>query len=101
MFMTKTGTAFTSNKVFFALTAGANYDLIFQGLATTDQTAFIDNVELVAPPVKPAFHQAFSFAADFGLAGGAVPEPATWGMMLVGFAMLGIVARRRSVALGA
>ncbi|MEG3122440.1 PEPxxWA-CTERM sorting domain-containing protein [Sphingomonas sp. GB1N7] len=30
-------------------------------------------------------------------AGGAVPEPATWGMMILGFGMIGAAARKRSV----
>ncbi|KQS04966.1 hypothetical protein ASG11_12480 [Sphingomonas sp. Leaf357] len=29
--------------------------------------------------------------------GGAVPEPATWGMMILGFGMIGAAARKRSV----
>jgi hypothetical protein len=38
------------------LTAGANYSLTFQGLATSDDTAFIDNVQLsdTLPPVAPS-----------------------------------------------
>jgi hypothetical protein len=39
-----------------------------------------------------------SIFLDFG---GAVPEPATWGMMLVGFGALGAAARRRSRAITA
>jgi hypothetical protein len=35
------------------------------------------------------------------LAAGAVPEPATWAMMLLGFAGIGFVVRRRTKALGA
>ena len=41
-----------------------------------------------------------SFASDIRSGGGAggVPEPATWAMMLVGFAGIGLVARRRRPA---
>ena len=42
---------------------------------------------------------------DFGIDDvsltGTVPEPATWGLMLAGFAMVGVAARRRKVALAA
>ena len=31
----------------------------------------------------------------------AVPEPATWAMMILGFGLMGTVARRRRVALAA
>ena len=38
----------------------------------------------------------FNTAQVFGLAGlAAVPEPATWAMMLVGFGFAGAAARRR------
>ena len=33
-----------------------------------------------------------------GLANGAVPEPATWGMMIAGFAIVGSAMRRRKLA---
>jgi hypothetical protein len=49
---------------------GANNTITFQGLATTDETAFIDNVS-------------------------ATPLPATWTMMLIGLAGLGFVSYRR------
>lgn len=39
----------------------------------------------------------FSGTATFSAA--AVPEPATWGMMVVGFGLMGAVMRRRSVKL--
>ena len=54
------------------LTSGTQYTLTFQGLATTDQTAFIDGVQL-----------------------SAVPEPAAWAMMLAGFFGLGALLRGR------
>ena len=40
-------------------------------------------------------------SGDGTLSVAAVPEPATWGLMLVGFAMTGVAARRRSVAIAA
>lgn len=36
------------------------------------------------------------FSYTTGAATGAVPEPATWAMMLAGFGMVGLAARRRS-----
>jgi len=30
-----------------------------------------------------------------------VPEPATWGLMIVGFGMIGVVARRRKAVVTA
>ena len=38
-------------------------------------------------------------AVDTGPVGGAVPEPATWGMMIMGFGLAGAVVRRRRAAL--
>jgi hypothetical protein len=38
---------------------------------------------------------ALSHLAFFGGAGGAVPEPATWAMMIIGFGAAGSVLRRR------
>ncbi|MBN8807449.1 MAG: FxDxF family PEP-CTERM protein [Sphingomonas sp.] len=72
---TTTGQAFTnigSNP--FVVTTSGNHTLTFQGLsAGPDNTAFIDNVSLAA-----------------------VPEPATWAMMMLGFGMVGYGLRRRS-----
>ena len=34
--------------------------------------------------------------ADFVRVITAVPEPSTWGMLMIGFAMVGVAARRRS-----
>jgi len=36
-----------------------------------------------------------SFTGDTLLAGGGVPEPANWGLIIIGFAMVGVAARRR------
>lgn len=56
----------------FATVAGDSYTLNFTGSATDDRTAFIDNVSLAV-----------------------VPEPATWGLMIAGFGLVGFAARRR------
>ena len=40
-------------------------------------------------------------ADNFNTVGAAIPEPATWGLMLVGFGGMGALIRRRRVALAA
>ena len=62
---------------------GQNYTLRFTGLVTIVSTEFIDNVALnVTPSV-------------------AVPEPASWAMLIAGFGLVGAAARRRRTALTA
>lgn len=56
----------------FSVTLLASNTLVFQGLATTDSTVFLDQVNL-----------------------SAVPEPSTWAMMLLGFVGMGFMAYRR------
>jgi len=64
----------------FHLTGGQSYTVRFQGAATGgDDTAFIDQV---------AFSQ-------------AVPEPAAWALMIVGFGSAGAMLRRRRAAIAA
>ena len=65
-FTARSGTPFT-------VIAGDRYTLNFTGLSTDDRTSFIDNVSL-----------------------GAVPEPTTWAMLLAGFGLVGVAARRRA-----
>lgn len=73
-FSTVSGQAFGSYMInLTGLTAGAHV-LTFAGQIAADETSFIDQVSITA-----------------------VPEPATWGMLLVGFAMVGMAARRRKV----
>jgi hypothetical protein len=67
----------------FALINGQNYTLRFTGLATSDSTAFIDSVALNVTPSA------------------AVPEPASWAMLIAGFGLVGAAARRRRTALTA
>ena len=52
--------------------SNGSYALVFQGLSTRDETAFIDRVSAVA-----------------------VPEPATWALMILGFGAAGAALRRR------
>jgi hypothetical protein len=53
------------------------FDRVRFSMSTTSSSANIDNINVTATA-------------------GAVPEPATWAMMLVGFGALGMVMRRRS-----
>ena len=59
----------------FVLAAGTAYTLTFSGLTTGDNTAFIDNIAIAA-----------------------VPELSTWGMMILGFGVVGAGMRRRRSA---
>ena len=61
----------------FNLVMGQLYTLSFHGLTSTDETAYIDDVRLAV----------------------AVPEPATWAMMLLGFGAIGFNMRRRKPVL--
>lgn len=55
------------------LTAGQNYTVAFQGLVgTSDESAFIDRVSVLG-----------------------VPEPSQWALMIGGFGLVGLGARRR------
>jgi hypothetical protein len=79
-FSTVSGEAFTAeNLVAHGLTSGQAYTLTFQGLADSDETAFIDKVS----------------------ATGAVPEPAAWALMILGFGGVGAALRSKRRALAA
>lgn len=63
------------NSASFTLVSGTGYTLAFNGLATNDSTAFIDDVSLGVT---------------------AVPEPVTWALLMIGFGLVGAAARRRN-----
>ena len=44
------------------------------------------------------YNEAATISAKFELMGNAVPEPATWAMMITGFGMAGVALRRRRYA---
>jgi hypothetical protein len=69
-FNTTSGENFTTKS--FDVSLLDSNTLIFEGLANSDSTAFIDNV-----------------------VAGNVPEPSTWAMMILGFAAVGFMAYRR------
>ena len=62
----------------FGVIAGQSYTVAFNGIANGDTTSFIDGVALTA-----------------------VPEPASWALMLAGFGLIGVAARRRSATIAA
>ncbi len=76
-FATTSGQAFAHETGAAIVRAGEIYSLTFRGLSPADETAFIDGVSVAT-----------------------VPEPATWALMIGGFAMIG-AARRRSRAVTA
>ena len=73
-FSTTDGQAFGNhNFTVTGLTAGQNYTITFQGLVgNSDESAFIDRVSVLG-----------------------VPEPSQWALMIGGFGLIGMGARRR------
>ncbi len=59
----------------FGVVAGQSYTIAFNGLANGDTTSFIDGVALTA-----------------------VPDAPTWALLVAGFGLVGVAARRRSLA---
>lgn len=74
------------NGVQATVTSDINYYASTAFLATLQ----VGKIEVIFDSSLPA-HQAFAFAAT-------VPEPATWGMLIVGFGLLGATMRRRRAA---
>ena len=85
------------------------YNVLFGGVSlfsATDSAAFnYTNFSTTATAVGASTELAFNFQHNpsyFGLdnvsvtaVNGAVPEPATWAMMLMGFGAMGVLLRRR------
>jgi len=59
-----------------------------QQAAGTGQAAWLLNGN------SPGFNSGHSYTAAFNVYGGAVPEPASWALMIAGFGMVGVAARR-------
>ena len=57
---------------------------------TSEDLSFLAGGSPAVPP--------FALLADVSLTGGAVPEPASWAMMLIGLGAIGVAARRRGRA---
>lgn len=107
-----------------SLNLGATYDVTFSVAADDDAFLFIGgqlftgvggvHAKTSAPTVTKRFGPG-SYAFDLFFADrhttdssldisgtiAPVPEPATWGMMVVGFGLVGVTARRRSGAIAA
>ena len=79
-FSTASGQDFTARSLTAAVTGGNSYNLIFHGLSQSDNTAFLDDVSASVTP------------------SGAVPEPATWAMLIMGFGLVGASLRCRETA---
>ena len=79
-FSTASGQDFTARGLTAQVTGGQSYHLIFHGLSQADNTVFLDNVSASVTP------------------SGAVPEPATWAMLIAGFGLVGASLRRRETA---
>jgi hypothetical protein len=74
--------------------------LLYQGYGITLSTTGITTADLVgfgstSAAFKPDGRSDFVLRLDFGVSPPAVPEPATWAMMIVGFGLLGGAMRRR------
>lgn len=89
-FTTTSGQAFARLAGTGTVTAGQIYSVSFRGLSSTDETAFIDGVSLSWTAAT-----ATADSVDVSATVDAVPEPATWAMMLLGFGMVGGASRRR------
>ncbi len=92
---------FRTNNVFYA--SAPNFDLFGLGWTTGSTTGnlFYSDTEFVLAQFDPALPQGRRY---FGQSTGdvtvaAVPEPASWALLLVGFVAVGAAARRRSHAL--
>ena len=70
------------------LSAGQSYsfDLLFDDRITDSTEGFL----------KTQFYDTHT-GGSFSTAAGAVPEPSTWAMMLIGFGGLGLVVARRGL----
>jgi hypothetical protein len=96
-------TAFDANGNVIGTVSNTQTGIEFLGLVTSDHSATIKGLQFHLVGDEPA-----GFAVDnirFGVGdqvitpgGGAVPEPATWAMMLLGFLGLGAALRRRKQA---
>ena len=86
-FATTSGQAFTQIRQGIAGLDVGDHVLTFRGLSTSDDTAFLDDIALTAGSVHG--HGAL-ITLD-----GAVPEPASWALMLSGFGLVGSALRGR------
>jgi hypothetical protein len=89
-FSTVDSQAFTQIRQGIAGLDVGDHLLTFRGLSTSDNTAFLDDISLTGRLGRPGDGIAL-----------AVPEPASWALMLGGFGMVGAAMRsRRKSAVG-
>lgn len=62
-------------------------------------TLTIENASNIGGALPSIFNGSTLGEFSFNIAGAAVPEPATWAMMLVGFGFVGAASRRRNAAI--
>ena len=67
----------------------------------TWENAMGDHFSSLIADTCPRQNDACAFSRDVFKVGGAVPEPATWALMLAGFGLVGSAIRRKRVALAA
>lgn len=80
------------NALNFGGVTEGSYDVYSQIIATTPGASYVYSFT-----ISPFAGNPDGFFVDVtNIVTGAVPEPATWAMMLAGFGMIGFAARRRS-----
>lgn len=72
------------------------YDGAFSTLDTHDLSAYADIVKLEMSSNDGAGVTYDNFRFIPGDGGGGVPEPASWALMIAGFGLVGVAARRRT-----
>ena len=65
-------------------------------LVTLEQDQFNDNGAFSFPNVSDGHVGGAWLGANFDLSGGAVPEPSSWAIMIIGTGLAGAVLRRRT-----
>jgi PEP-CTERM motif len=79
---------------------GTTGQLRGQAVVTTSTATSMIDPNIFIDPAWLALNPGYSIVVDSavgnGLVGGAVPEPSTWGMMLVGLAGIGFASYRRT-----
>jgi hypothetical protein len=84
---------------------GTTGQLRGQAVVTTSTATSMIDPRIFIDPAWLALHPGYSIVVDSavgnGLVGSAVPEPSTWGMLLLGFAGLRLMGYRRAAMTGA
>jgi hypothetical protein len=82
------------NAVLFYGTEAGSYDIFSQTIATVAGTVYRLNFLLFVNNVDVAPENGFRVTTDGELVSAPVPEPASWAMMIGGFALVGGAMRR-------